>query len=247
MLTNESGERVGEQSSTLRPPAQAASGVLLPDGSWRRAERLSLGAWGSSCKACVVPSAAEPHHVAGLDGRPRQGPAPSASCQGARCCHWKKLLHNLKSWSFDHCSKRMKRRGSKWWFENASVSLHPSVPIILSLVRDNPLDVFIFFCNQVILPSPSRPSQGEGRDGWEGSHLQPAPFLTHYPNLRPCLWADLCPLFFPVGLFFQRLVTKELSSAECCALPFCTCNPNAHFLSFRYLKLAFQGPAVLQS
>lgn len=29
MLTNESGERVGEQSSTSRPPAQAASGVLL--------------------------------------------------------------------------------------------------------------------------------------------------------------------------------------------------------------------------
>lgn len=148
MLTNESGERVGEQLSTSRPPAQAASGVLLPDGSWRRAERLSLGAWGSSCKARVVPGAAEPHHVAGLDGRPRQGPAPRASCQGARCCHWKKLLHNMKSWSFDHCSKRMKRRGSKWWFENASVSLHPSVPIILSLVRDNPLDVFIFFATK---------------------------------------------------------------------------------------------------
>lgn len=171
MLTNESGKRVGEQSSTSRPPAQAASGVLLPDGSWRRAERLSLGAWGSSCKARVVPGAAEPHHVAGLDGRPRQGPAPSASCQGARCCHWKKLLHNLKSWSFDHCSKRMKRRGSKWWFENASVSLHPSVPIILSLVRDNPLDVFIFFLqpSNSAQPFQALPGGRERRVGREPS------------------------------------------------------------------------------
>lgn len=202
MLTNESGKRVGEQSSTSRPPCPAASGVLLPDGSWWRAERLSFGALGSSCKAHVMPGAAEPHHVAGLDGRPRQGPAPSASCQGARCCHWKKLLHNLKSWSFDHCSKRMKRRGSKWWFENASVSLHPSVPIILLLVRDNPLDVFIF-----LQPSNSaQPFQallGEGRDWWEGIRLQPAPLLTHYPNLRPCLQADLFPLFFLQAFSFR--------------------------------------------
>lgn len=35
-------------------------------------------------------------------------------------------------------------RGEVQSGENASVSLHPSVPIILSLVRDNPLDVFIF-------------------------------------------------------------------------------------------------------
>ena len=153
-----------------------------------------LAPWGAAAKPTWCPAQPSPHHVAGLDGRPRQGPAPSASCQGARCCHWKKLLHNLKSWSFDHCSKRMKRRGSKWWFENASVSSHPSVPIILSLVRDSPLDVFIF-----LQPSnsaqPFQALQGEGRDGWEGSRLQPALFLTHYPNLRPCLQGDLFPFF----------------------------------------------------
>jgi hypothetical protein len=40
-------------------------------------------------------------------------------------------------------AQRMQRRGSKWWFENACL-LDPSVPIIQSLVRDNPLDICIF-------------------------------------------------------------------------------------------------------
>lgn len=85
----------------------------------RRDRPLALG---SSCQAHEVPCPPGPHHVAGLDSRPQQSPTPSAACQGARCCHWKKLLHNLKSWSFDHCSQRMKRRGSKWRAENASAA-----------------------------------------------------------------------------------------------------------------------------
>lgn len=151
----------------------------------------------------------EPHHAAALDGRPQLSPTPSASCQGARCCHWKKLLHNLKSWSFDHCSERMKRRGSKWWFENASVSLNPSVPIILSLVRDYPLDVSFL---QPSNSCPASPSLGvKGRDGWEGmgrACLQTAPFLTGCP----CLWGLLLPLC--TG---SEASDKVVSSAKYCS------------------------------
>lgn len=92
---------------------------------------LTLPAHSSVQSSCpLVPAEHLPGPLGALPSRvspcgrlgslPIAEPAPSAACQGARCCHWKKLLHNLKSWSFDHCSERMKRRGSKWWFENAS-------------------------------------------------------------------------------------------------------------------------------
>ena len=94
-------------------------------------------------------------------------------------------------------------------------------------------------------PFQALPGGRERRVGREPSAACFFPDPLPQPAPLPLGWS--VSSFFPVGLFFQRLVTKELSSAECCALPFCTCNPNAHFLSFRYLKLAFQGPAVLQS
>lgn len=115
MHADESGGRVGEQTAASRVPCPGCllEHFCLPAHGPGQSN-CCCGAWGSSCKAHVVPCLAEPHHVAGLDGRPRQGLAPSAACQGARCCHWKKLLHNLKSWSFDHGWERMERRGSKW-------------------------------------------------------------------------------------------------------------------------------------
>lgn len=126
-------------------------------------------------------------HVAGLDGCPQQNPAPSAACQGARCCHWKKLLHNLESWSFDHCSERMKRRGSKWWFENASVSLHPSAPTLLSPVRTIPLML------SFLQPSTSKPSGRRGEmDGKGVSTACSCHDQRPYPV--PCVWGYLLPL-----------------------------------------------------
>lgn len=166
MHANESGQRVWEQPEsssppTPTPPPSTASWATSARRLTAQCRAIVLWRLREQLQAHVVPCLAEPGHVAGLDGRPQQGPAPSAACQGARCCHWKKLLHNLKSWSFDHSSERMKRRGSKWWFENASVSLHPSVPIRLSLVRDSPLDVFIS-ATKPFPPSSSKPW------GWKG-------------------------------------------------------------------------------
>ena len=65
---------LGSSRQPQDPPAQAAWGVLLPDGSWRRAERLSFGALGSSCKAHVVPGAAEPSPCGRPGWTPMTGP-----------------------------------------------------------------------------------------------------------------------------------------------------------------------------
>lgn len=132
-----------------RPPSALPPGLLLPHPPPCsppccpvRSDCPLAPAGAAAGLRGALPGGAWP---CGMPGRPPTT-RPSSQCRlpRSRCCHWKKLLHNLKSWSFDHCSERMKRRGSKWWFENASVSLPPSVPIRLSLVRDSPLDVFIF-------------------------------------------------------------------------------------------------------
>ena len=246
MLTNESGKRVGEQSSTSRPPCPGCFGSisawwLMAKGRaivlWRLGEQLQSPRGARRSRALTMWQAwMDAHDRARLPVPPAKEPDAAI---GKNCF----IIWNLGPLI-------IARRGWRGEVQSGGLKM-PASPrihqcLLYCLLSGTVLLMSSFFCNQVILPSPSRPSRGKGEMGGKGAVCS---LLFSWPTTPTCAPAFrvICFLFFHAGLFFQSLVTNELSSAECCALPFCTCNPNTHFLSFRHLKLAFQGPAVLQS
>ena len=246
MLTNESGERVGEQSSTSRPPCPGCLGStsawwLMAEGRaivlWRLGEQLQSPRGARRGRALTMWQAwMDAHDRARLPAPPAKEPDAAIGKNCFTIWNLGPLIIARRGWRGEVQSGGLKMP--------ASPRIHQC--LLYCLLSGTVLLMFSFFCNQVILPSSSRPSRGKGETGEKGAVCS---LLFSWPTTPTCAPAFglICFLFFPAGLSFQSLVTNELSSAECCALPFCTCNPNTHFLSFRHLKLAFQGPAVLQS